>query len=91
MLEEEENKAAIKKYGSVDSGKSLPFADLPSALKKKKESTNAIGKIAIILVSSANADDRENSDVFLKFGFSRKFIPEYILIIVSERKRFLHR
>ena len=40
MLEEEENKAAIKKYGSVDSGKSLPFADLPSALKtnkKKKE------------------------------------------------------
>ena len=40
MLEEEENKAAIKKYGSVDSGKSLPFADLPSVLKtnkKKKE------------------------------------------------------
>jgi len=36
MLEEEENKTAIKKYGSVDSGKSLPFADLPSALKKKK-------------------------------------------------------
>ena len=29
-------KTAIKKYGSVDSGKSLPFADLPSALKKKK-------------------------------------------------------
>ena len=37
MLEEDENKAAIKKYGSVDSGKSLPFADLPSAIKKKKE------------------------------------------------------
>jgi small subunit ribosomal protein S1 len=37
MLEEEENKTAIKKYGSVDSGKSLPFADLPSALKNKKE------------------------------------------------------
>jgi small subunit ribosomal protein S1 len=36
MLEEEETKTAIKKYGSVDSGKSLPFADLPSALKKKK-------------------------------------------------------
>ena len=35
MLEEEQNKTAIKKYGSVDSGKSLPFADLPSALKKK--------------------------------------------------------
>ena len=38
MLEEEENKAAIKKYGSVDSGKSLPFADLiTSALKKTKD------------------------------------------------------
>ena len=36
MLEEEENKTAIKKYGSVDSGKSLPFADLPSTLKKVK-------------------------------------------------------
>ena len=36
MLEEDENKAAIKKYGSVDSGKSLPFADLPSALKTNK-------------------------------------------------------
>ena len=35
MLEEEQNKTAIKKYGSVDSGKSLPFADLPSVLKKK--------------------------------------------------------
>ena len=37
MLEEEQNKTAIKKYGSVDSGKSLPFADLPSTLKKKNE------------------------------------------------------
>ena len=37
LLEERENKTAIKKYGSVDSGKSLPFADLPSALKNKKE------------------------------------------------------
>ena len=36
MLEEEENKTAIKKYGSVYSGKSLPFADLPSELEKKK-------------------------------------------------------
>ena len=36
MLEEEENKTAIKKYGSVDSGKSLPFADLPSTLNKVK-------------------------------------------------------
>ena len=35
MLEEEENKTAIKKYGSVDSGKSLPFANLNSDLKKK--------------------------------------------------------
>ena len=46
-----------------------------------------MGRIIIILVSSANADDRENSDVFLKFGFSRKFIPEYILTIVNERKK----
>ena len=37
MLEEDENKAAIKKYGSIDSGKSLPFADLPSAFEKKKK------------------------------------------------------
>lgn len=35
MLEEEQTKEAIKRYGSVDSGKSLPFADLPTALKKK--------------------------------------------------------
>ena len=37
LLEEAENKLAIKKYGSTTSGKSLPFADLPSALKEKKE------------------------------------------------------
>ena len=36
MLEEEENKTLIKRFGSVDSGRSLPFSDLPSALKKKK-------------------------------------------------------
>jgi len=35
MLEEEQTKEAIKKYGSVDSGRSLPFAKLPEALKKK--------------------------------------------------------
>ena len=28
---------AIKKYGSVDSGKSLPFAELPNALKQKRK------------------------------------------------------
>jgi small subunit ribosomal protein S1 len=37
MLEEEQTKEAIKKYGSVDSGRSLPFAELPNALKKKNE------------------------------------------------------
>jgi len=36
MLEEELNKEAIKKWGSIDSGKSLPFADLTNALKKKR-------------------------------------------------------
>ena len=36
MLEEEEQKTAIKRFGSTTSGRSLPFADLPSALKKKK-------------------------------------------------------
>ena len=35
MLEEEQTKEAIKKYGSVDSGRSLPFAELPKALKNK--------------------------------------------------------
>ena len=37
MLEEEQTKEAIKKYGSVDSGRSLPFAKLPEALKKKNK------------------------------------------------------
>jgi len=35
MLEEEQNKEAIEKYGSVDSGRSLPFAELTKTLKKK--------------------------------------------------------
>ena len=35
MLEEEQTKEAIKRYGSVDSGRSLPFAELPKTLKKK--------------------------------------------------------
>ena len=37
MLEEEQTKEAIKRYGSVDSGRSLPFAELPKTLKKKNE------------------------------------------------------
>ncbi len=37
MLEQEQTKEAIKKYGSVDSGRSLPFAELPKALKKKED------------------------------------------------------
>lgn len=37
MLEEKEQKAQIKKYGSVDSGKSLPFAELTKVLKKKEK------------------------------------------------------
>ena len=37
MLEEEQTKEAIKRYGSVDSGRSLPFAELPKALKKKNK------------------------------------------------------
>jgi small subunit ribosomal protein S1 len=36
-LEEKQTKEAIKKYGSVDSGRSLPFAELPKVLKKKSE------------------------------------------------------
>ena len=35
ILEEEQTKEAIKRYGSVDSGRSLPFAELPKTLKKK--------------------------------------------------------
>ena len=37
ILEEEQTKEAIKRYGSIDSGKSLPFAELPNALKKKNK------------------------------------------------------
>ena len=37
LLEEEQNREAIKKYGSIDSGKSLPFAELPNALKQKRK------------------------------------------------------
>jgi len=37
MLEEEQTKEAIKRYGSVDSGRALPFADLPNTLKKKSK------------------------------------------------------
>jgi len=37
MLEEEQTKEAIKRYGSVDSGRSLPFAELPKTLKKKNK------------------------------------------------------
>jgi len=37
ILEEEQTKEAIKRYGSIDSGKSLPFAELPKALKKKNK------------------------------------------------------
>jgi small subunit ribosomal protein S1 len=37
MLEEEQAKEAIKRYGSVDSGRSLPFAELPKTLKRKNK------------------------------------------------------
>mgnify|MGYP000657471569 CR=1 FL=1 len=37
MLEEEQTKEAIKRYGSADSGRSLPFAELPKTLKKKSK------------------------------------------------------
>jgi small subunit ribosomal protein S1 len=37
MLEEEQTKEAIKRYGSVDSGKSLPFAELSKTFKKKNK------------------------------------------------------
>jgi small subunit ribosomal protein S1 len=37
MLEEAQNKEIISRYGSVDSGRSLPFADLSKTLKKKSK------------------------------------------------------
>ena len=37
ILEEKQTKEAIKRYGSVDSGRSLPFAELPKTLKKKNK------------------------------------------------------
>ena len=37
-LEEKQNADALKKYGEVGSGKSLPFASLGDTLKKKKKS-----------------------------------------------------
>jgi len=37
ILEEEQAKEAIKRYGSIDSGRSLPFAELPKTLEKKNK------------------------------------------------------
>ena len=37
MLEKEQTNEAIKRYGSADSGRSLPFAELPKTLKKKSK------------------------------------------------------
>jgi small subunit ribosomal protein S1 len=37
ILEEKQTKEAIKRYGSVDSGRSLPFAELPKTLKEKNK------------------------------------------------------
>ena len=37
ILEEEQTKEAIKRYGSVDSGRSLPFAELPKVLREKNK------------------------------------------------------
>ena len=37
MLEQEQTKEAIKRYGSVDSGRSLPFAELTKTIKKKRD------------------------------------------------------
>ena len=54
--------------------------------KIKKPRISETGKIAIILVSNANADIKENVSVFLNVGFSRKLKPTYILMIVNERK-----
>ena len=54
---------------------------------KKKKRTNETDMMPIILVSIARADDKEKVNVFLMLGFSRKLIPIYILIIVSERKK----
>ena len=36
LLEQKQTREAIKKYGSADSGKSLPFAGLTEALNKKR-------------------------------------------------------
>ena len=55
--------------------------------KIKKPRISETGKIAIILVSKANADSTENASVFLNVGFSRKLNPAYILMIVNERKK----
>ena len=38
-LEERQTKDAIKKFGSVSSGRALPFADLSDTLKKKSNKT----------------------------------------------------
>ena len=37
MLEQEQTKEAIKRYGSVDSGRSLPFAELTKTIRKKRD------------------------------------------------------
>ena len=55
--------------------------------KIKKPRISETGTIAIILVSKANADSKENVSVFLNVGFSRKLNPTYILMIINERKK----
>ena len=58
----------------------------------KDSHSHRLAGAAEVLVGSSQKwalihEDRENKKVLLKLGFSRKFIPVYILITVNERKK----
>lgn len=55
--------------------------------KKQKNKIKEKDIKPIILVSIDRAEDIEKRIVFFKFGFLRKLIPVYILIIVKAKKK----
>ena len=77
MLEEEQTKEAIKRYGSVDSGRSLPFAELPKTLKKKNETRR---KIKLSFVKSQILDQLANSYP----NFLRRDLEKALNLVLDE-------
>ena len=77
MLEEEQTKEAIKRYGSVDSGRSLPFAELPKTLKKKSEKRR---KIKLSFVKSQILGQLANSYP----NFLRRDLEKALNLVLDE-------